>query len=223
MSTGSQSTPKADRQATNASLPIMGPASQPIAYNFAPAPAGLSGAKLAAHNRAQRLAGILPAKPEKGAKATPLLPARGEGLELVLRIEPEDGGMEVRFTFMSGTEAAPFTAFPDHEAPLRDISAYAYRDDNGDLVPADNVRFSGSGSANTLAGVLPIMRKLDGALLGAYAETEDASFPQMVLTLASVLRVDRIDVLQPDGSVTSAKRGAAYITAFKAGEAHRKG
>jgi hypothetical protein len=206
--------PPAQREPTNASLPIMGPPTAPMVRNFSAPP--LTPAQRAVQTRQQRAAGILPAKADQPAKATQ---ARPDGLDLVLIIAPTATGMLITFRFDRATESV---AIPPGETSIPLLRAISPRNKAGDLEPASGVTFASSDATeHDLAVALPLMRRLTGVLLGAYDESEDRSFPQMVLTLASALRVSRIETAQPDGTVTTAKRGAAYISAFKAGEAHK--
>ena len=215
-----------NRQPTSASLPILSPPHVPPAPVFAapPAslPAALSPAQKAVFTRQQRAAGILPAKGEPAAKPS-LSPARPDGLHLVLSIAPTAKGMAVTFAHQVGGEAASPAAVPEAERGLGFLSAICERGEGGDLVPATGVTFTGTASADQLAAVLPVMRRVTASLCQAYQDSEDASFPQMVLTLAGILRVDRVEFTPPGGEKVSVKRGAAYITAFKAGEAHKAG
>lgn len=206
---------------TNASLPIMGPATQPIVHAFTPPP--MRGAQLAAHNRKLNAAGISPAKDGAAASPKPApATARPMGVELVLCIAPVEGGLCVSFAHRNGDGPCDPALVPEAEAGLSALRATGIATPAGDLEPGNGMAFTATNAtANQMAAALPLMRKLDGLLNGAYRETEDPSFPQMVLTLASGLRVDRIEVRQPDGSVAASKRGAAYIAAFKAWEAHK--
>ena len=207
------------RQPTNASLPILGPVTTPIVHAFSAAPAGLSPAQRAAHTRAQRAAGIQPAKPDQARK--PASTGRDDGLALVMTVDPAGDGLAVGFGFRSEAGPVQPSAFPETERALQFVRITCPRDSAGELVPADGLSFSGTATANELAAILPVLRRADASLLHAYEESEDPSFPQMVLTLAGIMRVDGIELRQPDGSVTMAKRGAAYIAAFKASEAYR--
>ena len=64
------------------------------------------------------------------------------------------------------------------------------------------------------------MRRLDKMVRLAREESEDKSFAQAVATLAGHFRVSAVKVQGADGkNPREAKRGAAYVTALRAGEA----
>jgi hypothetical protein len=208
-----------ERAPTNASLPILAPAHVPQPIPFSAPPAGMTAGQKAAHTRQARAMGIGPAKAEPAPKAS--TPARAEGVELILTIAPEGESVAVRFAFRLKGAAIEAGSVSQADRPFLSLSAVCHRFQGDELVPASGLTFEGKASADDLAEALPLMRKATASLLHAYEETEDASFPQMVLTLAGILRADRVEYTPPGGDLVSAKRGAAYITAFKASEAFK--
>jgi hypothetical protein len=76
-----------------------------------------------------------------------------------------------------------------------------------------------SATTAQLERALPIMRQLDGLISRARDDSEDYSLGLVASTLAAHLRVDSVRVRDPEGMEKLHKRGAAYVTALRAGDA----
>ena len=213
-------TPAPGRQPTQDSLPKLGPvlAPMPTPTAKAPTPAGLSPAQRAALTRRanQQANGTAPAK--AGATPAPAQQARPDGLELVLAITEGERIISVSFRWERNGELAGHLApAPERAVNQLAVNAHAVR---GELFGHNEVTLRAPAlTVSGMEAVLPTMRRINRAIEVTHAESEDPSFAQTVLVLATHLRVSRIEAVANDRTVTTAKRGAAYITAHKAGEA----
>lgn len=214
---------KADRRAlvrepTQQSIPILGPVTAPVAPIFAVAPPVLTaGQKAAATRRANALAGI-PPNSGKGATAPApaALSARAEGLDLVLELWERNAGLGLGFRF-ERTDGAT-AEVPAGELVLPSVGLSAWVD--GDEVRRSGIEImQGRVSLATLEASLPTLRAIDRFLTVAQAESEDPSFAFAASALSVHFRVARIEVHHLDRTVTSTKRGQAYLAAHRLSEA----
>jgi hypothetical protein len=182
----------------------------------------LTPAQRAAQTRAGRLAGILPAKPEKGSKApapAPLVPTRPQGVTLVLTVTQVFNSLEIGFRFDRAEDS--MGSLPEHERHLPALKLCAFpSSDRTTLLDHTSTEAQTSGASRSrLQTLITHMDRLERFIRLAHSSTEDDSFAQTVLALASHLRVDRVEIQLDGTELVSVKRGAAYLATHKAVEA----
>ena len=175
------------------------------------------GQRAAATRAANRAGGISPAK--NGAAVS----ERAAGLALELWITEHDGD--------KAHLSIVFRAFDPDGRPMPEGLGKGERalpflrweawPEAGALVGFEASRFFAvRADADEVEAAAPLMRRLDKMVRLAREELEDEFFAQAVATLAGHFRVSAVKVQGADGkNPREAKRGAAYVTALRAGEA----
>ena len=147
---------------------------------------------------------------------------RAAGLVLELWITPGPTTLLDLSFRATDPDGKPMSAgLADSELGLDRLLWTAQAHDSGELVGFDTCTLAtgpvwGLGALET---VLPLMRRIDKLIALAREESEDTSLGFVAATLAAHFQVTRIKVQGRDGKVSEHKRGAAYVTAHKAGEA----
>lgn len=146
--------------------------------------------------------------------------AGGLSLELWVSMTPERIILSFRPVTITG--AAMRSGLGSGEGALPDLawSAYPHHVESGELGGFHLVTLSALRAGTVqIEQALPLMRRCDRLLTMAREESEDLSFGFVASTLAAHFRVSCVKVKALDGTVTEHRRGAAYVTAHRAGEA----
>ena len=188
------------------------------------APVTLTGAKLAAHNRALNKANGTTGQARPASSGNPAnrvsTGERAAGLELELWVTSSETEISLSFKPVRPDGTIWRMGLAPNERALTNIRWHAYPGDNGELFG-----FETCGVSNYRAGAgeierqFPLMARTDRLIEMAREASEDLSLGFVASTLAAHFRVTRVKSKAPDGTEMEHKRGAAYVTAHRAGEA----
>jgi hypothetical protein len=213
-----------ERESTQASIPILGPMTQPMARVYAageyPPECNTSGLR-AAWKRRQNAGGVIfTTKPGSTTSSTPQLVTTPRAMIL----DVYDNQVRVTFQYLTATgEIMDSHLVSAADSGLLQLSLTVWVHTNGDLIGFQDLRThtfqQGLGLTYwQIESVLPTLKSAQSVLTATLQESDDFSFAQAILTLANHFRVAVIQIVE-SGETRSVKRGAAYITAHKMGEA----
>ena len=188
------------------------------------APVTLTGAKLAAHNRALNKANGTTGQARPASSGNPAnrvsTGERAAGLELELWVTTSAGEISLSFKPVRPDGTTWRMGLAPNERALTNIRWHAYPGDNGELFGFETCSVSNyRAGAGEIERQFPLMARTDRLIEMAREASEDLSLGFVASTLAAHFRVTRVKSKAPDGTEAEHKRGAAYVTAHRAGEA----